>query len=113
MPLPSLNRSTSDMLCPPVHSRKGPVPDNLPTAEVNVGCLRTSVSTLLKGTPRPACATSSYPATAEIHCTKTSMVARRVVGRINRIKSEARKSKVESLDKGARGKVVGDDNIAE
>ena len=39
--------------------------------------------------------------------------AARVVGRINRIKSEARKSKVESLDKGARGKVVGDDNIAE
>ena len=38
--------------------------------------------------------------------------ATRVVGRIDRIKSVARKSKVKGLDKGARGKVFGDDNIA-
>jgi hypothetical protein len=36
-----------------------------------------------------------------------------VVGLINRIKSVAGKSKVEDLDKGAGGNVVGDNNIAE
>ena len=79
MPLRSLNRSTSDMLCPPVHSRKGPVPDNLPTAEVNVGCMRTSVhALLLRGLRAASLRYLLVPATAEIHCTKTSMVARRV-----------------------------------
>src|SRR5262249_8501576 len=39
-------------------------------------------------------------------------IAARVVGGIDRIKTVARKSKIERLDQSARGKVVGDDNIA-
>ena len=86
MPLPSLNRSTSEI---PGQSRHAlPARSQQKRASTGQSAYRggecrlyahASVhALLLEGFARPACATSSYPATAEIHCTKTSMVARRV-----------------------------------
>ena len=69
-------------------------------------CCRVAARPLLVS--RPAAADGGDP----LHENLNGCAAR-VVGRIDWIKSEARKSKIEGLDKSARSKVVGDDNIAE